>query len=133
MWLVIIFGLLPTSEDPQLLWRSDMGELSLEEDWIIKQPYKQSTVVNDTERGEVMKMESCGCCGHYYTKQGFKCTMATPCLISYYVKGPNAWQGFSNQAPSDKDWEHDPQKDCLAKDGTVNLSFTQSTEHTTHG
>lgn len=82
---------------PEFVWRSNMGELALQEDWTIKAPYLPSTVVNDSERGEVMKMESCGCCGHYYTVQGFKCTMETPCLISYYVKGPNAWQGFSNQ------------------------------------
>ena len=83
--------------DPEFVWRSDMGELALQEDWTIKAPYLPSTVVNDSQRGEVMKMESCGCCGHYYTVQGFECTMETPCLISYYVKGPNAWQGFSNQ------------------------------------
>ena len=102
---------------PKLLWRSTMTEEAVKQDFAVKEPYKEMTIANDAERGAAMKMESCGCCGHYYTTQGFACTLETPCLISYHVKGPNAWQGFSNLAPTMASFVHNPKTDCLAANG----------------
>ena len=75
--------------------------------WITKDGTQPMTVVidpADTDRGNVLKANSCVSGGNMFSESTVSCTAELPCSISFYAKsaGPSAqvFQGFSNGFPT---------------------------------